>query len=535
MHHEPGWSPSSAPRRAGTTIHCVGIACLCLFGASCTSDSVREEAAEALDIPARFTASSPSLHSKSLSPDGWLKDFKAPGLSTLVKEAIAKNHDLKSAAARMKAAKARSVLEGANRWPQLGGSFDASHTKRRSTNNANSGTSTQTNSSAAESQSSGPNLSFEDYDLGLNLSWEIDLWGRLRDTQRAAVLDYQAAAGDYYAARLSLAANTAKAWFNAIEAALQHQLAEETHESFKRNLEVVEAAFDRGIQDDAGGDNALDVRLARANVAGARARIAETRRSLDTAARTLEVLLGRYPAEQIPVSKSFPSLRRSVPVGLPSELLLRRPDILAAEYRLAAGGARVLASKKAFLPTIRITGSKVSRTEKFEDLLSWESIVSNIAGGVTQPIFEGGRLAAELGISKADREEALHLYAQTALNAFQEVESTLASERYLAERESALNLAAKESIEAEKIALKQYDRGLVDIITVLEAQRRSFDSRSTRIMVSNLRLQNRIDLYLALGGDFDSLLDADIFPPNPEQPNEARARKKSRSTLKARR
>jgi multidrug efflux system outer membrane protein len=517
--------PSFIQRHASRHLlaFCSGVALLCVclaFSACVTSESSPAGSAE-LDVPANWSAAA-NARVTTDPVAGWLQDLSAPGLEPLVREAIEHNRDLKAAAARLSAAKARAVVAGADRWPQLGGDLRGSHSKRERNRNQ----SNLSNGEAAATDLS--SLSFEDYDLGLNLSWEIDLWGRLRNVQRAAIAEYQASRADFYAARLSLAANSAKGWFNAVEAARLNALANETLASFKSNLEVVVQAFERGINDDAGTDNALDIRLARANVATAEANVHATRRNLDAAKRSLEVLLGRYPAEQIAVANSFPNLPRGVPAGLPSELLLRRPDILASEWRLSASGERVSAARKAFLPSIRLTASEGSQTARFRDLLDADTIAKNIAANLAQPLFEGGRLLANSRIAGAEREENIETYAQIALTAFEEVETTLAAERYLAEQEAALEVAAAESVQAESLAETQYSRGLVDIITVLESQRRSFNSRSALISISNQRLQNRIDLYLSLGGDFDSLQDAADLPASQSADN-APGRKEKRS------
>ncbi len=420
---------------------------------------------------------------------GWVNDFQGGKVKALVDEAWKKNYDLSAAAARMRAAEGRRLVEGSERFPRVSGDFDSGRRRRSSTG---AGDSTGVSGQRVNN-----------FDLGMTFGWELDVWGRLRNRSRAADADALAAIMDYRAARLSLAANTAKAWFNAAEAEQQVRLAEETVKSFQANLDVLEGNFVRGV-DARGGDAALDLRLATANVEGARARLKSRQRERDAAARALEVLLGRYPANEIKVRAELPEIRRSVPAGLPSELLRRRPDILAAERRLAAALERVMEAKKSLLPSIDLTGGAGRSSVQLDDILRPDSIVWNIANSITQPVFEGGRLIGEIKISGADRDERIALYGQTVLNAFQEVETTLAAEAYLGDEQKALEKAASESIAAEELAWDQYQRGLVDIVTVLESQRRAFDSRSSSISIKNQRLQNRIDLYLALGGDFDS-------------------------------
>ena len=400
---------------------------ICLV--SCSTQTGSLSSGADIGIPANYRAASGP--SRSTAVDGWVKDLSAPGLGALVDEAVTRNHDLKAAAARMRSAKARAVMEGAQRWPEVSGT-------------SNGGTSTAPGAMGRESRDS--------YDLGLNLRWEIDLWGRLRNLQRAAEDEFAATESDYYAARLSLAANTAKAWFNAVEAEQQLRLANETLVSFEKNLGIVERSFDRGIDDD-GRDAALDVRLARANVATARARVANTGGNRDAAARSLEVLLGRYPSESIPVSNALPALKKPVPTGLPGDLLLRRPDVLSQERRLAATGQRLVTSKKAFLPSLSLTGSGGLQTESLRRLLSAESLATSIAAGLAQPVFEGGRLRAGVEEAKANQDEALENFTQTVLVAFGEVETTLAAERYLESQEAALKVAASLTRDTAKAEL----------------------------------------------------------------------------------
>jgi outer membrane protein, multidrug efflux system len=200
----------------------------------------------------------------------------------------------------------------------------------------------------------------------------------------------------------------------------------------------------------------------------------------------------------------MPRNARSVPAGLPSELLLRRPDILRAEYRAAARQQDLQAAWKSLLPSFKLTADGSTASTKLRDLLDERKLVASLAEGLTQPIFRGGRLKAEVKIAEAERDELAAAYGSTALKAFQEVETALAAEAYLDRQIDALRQFAADSKEAEELALTNYVRGLTTMVTVLEAQRRSFDSRSALIRAENERLQNRIDLHLALGGDFTS-------------------------------
>ena len=432
-----------------------------------------------LDIktPVNWTA----LGDESLPPfsSGWLKDIEDPLLPDLIAQALAHNHNLQSVAARLEISRADTVIFGADRYPQIFAGVSGARRQRTGT----SGFALTSNRS-------------DTFGISFDVNWEVDLWGRLRDRARASVADFQASESEYRSARLSLAGRTSKSWFDTVEAELQVKLAEDTLESFEDNLEVVEERFRRGIS------RALDVRLTRTNVAAARSNLHSRMRLRDLEVRTLEVIMGRYPAYKLALASDLPVITQPVPAGLPAELLERRPDIRAAERRLAAADSRLKVSKKNRLPAIRLTASGGTSTDDLSEILNTDFKVWSLVGNLAQPLFQGGRLAAEVDRSQAGREQALAEYGQTALQAFREVESALAAEVYLRKQESALRTGAKEALEAEELAWEQYQKGITDIVTVLESQRRAFDSKRQLLQISNQRLQNRIDLYLALGGDF---------------------------------
>jgi outer membrane protein TolC len=201
---------------------------------------------------------------------------------------------------------------------------------------------------------------------------------------------------------------------------------------------------------------------------------------------------------------------------LPSDLLHRRPDLIAAERQLAASLERVKIAKKDLLPTISLSSSTGTSSGELRDILDPDLLIWNIAGNLTQPIFQGGRLLAGIDLANANSRSALANYAQVALNAFRELESLLAAEGFLQDELSASEQAAIESVAAEELAWQQYQRGLVDIITVLESQRRAFTAQSSLLSVMNNRLANRINLYLALGGNFALVKDPAEGPSHSE-------------------
>jgi multidrug efflux system outer membrane protein len=286
-------------------------------------------------------------------------------------------------------------------------------------------------------------------------------------------------------------------------------LAQRTVASFGRSRAAIEERYRGGLV------TALDVRLARENEATARANLAQRRREQDAAARSLEVVLGRYPAAGLRPPATLPGIAHPVPAGLPATLLDRRPDLVAAGLRLDAAGARARGARKNRLPSLSLTTSGGTASEHLKDLLDWDRLVWSLVSGLTQPLFAGGRLSAEAALARAQDSEALADYAREALTAFREVEAALAAEGHYTDQAAALEVAAAESGRAADLAQERYTEGLIDIVTLLEAQRRAFTAESARLRTARERLANRVDLYLALGGDFAAPAAAPTPAPTP--------------------
>ncbi len=444
------------------------------FMGCATSPKVADRPLE-VNPPAKWVSGIENEALREQMPIGWLSTFNDPKLEAIIAEAMAHNYSLRTWASLIETANANAIITGANRYPQLGVGLDSSRRQTRT-----------------------PAKSFSNsHSLDLNLSWEIDLWGRLRDQSAAAIADIEAAQADYRAARLSIAGLCAKAWFRMTTAKAQLNLAQETLRIFESNAAFIQNRFESGTS------SSLDLRLTLAQAANARATLAQRQQQYDEDVRTLEVLLGRYPANSLKESIDLPSIKSNVPAGLPSDLLTRRPDILAAERRLAAADRRIRESKKRLLPSISLTGSAGTTSSDLSDLLDDDFSVWNIAGGLFQPLFQGKRLVADIERKKSIAEQAFLSYAQTILNAFQEVEDTLAAEQYLAQREVALLESTTHSKSAERLAQDEYASGVSDIFTVLDSQRRALDAQNQYLSIRELRLNNRVNLYLALGGNFD--------------------------------
>ena len=418
----------------------------------------------------------------------WWNDFGDTGLSAAVDTALARNYNLLSAAARLDQAAADAQAAEGDLRPTVQAAFNGSRRKQNFVGFPIPGGEGQVLSTVSTN-----------YGVSLDVSWEIDLWGRLRGTSRAALADLQASAADLRGAQLSIAGQTTKSWLAIAEAQQQVDLSRQTVESFKVSAKQVQDRFEAGIRP------ALDLRLALLNVSNAEAQLQQRLQQFDAVARQLEVLLGEYADGTIDTPATLPPLTPTVPIGLPSDLVARRPDLVAAERKLSAALARADVSRSDLLPRISLTGSTGIATDGLRSLIDGDFGVWSLLGNVVAPLWQGGRLRAQVSRADARGAEALADYATAALTAYAEVETALAAEEFLATREQHLSHSVEQARAAERLAQERYRAGLETYVTVLDSQRSAVSAEIELIAARRIRLENRVDLYLALGGGFEQL------------------------------
>jgi NodT family efflux transporter outer membrane factor (OMF) lipoprotein len=439
-------------------------------------------------------------------PVDWWATFGDPELDAIIEVALNRNYDLQAAAARLGQAEAMARMAGADLKPSIGLNLGASRAKQNFVGFPLPGggvlSTTSTRSSAT-----------------LDIYWEVDLWGRIRAGASAAVADLQATAAELRGARLSIASRTAKTWFAVLEAREQLRLAENTVASWRTSADQVRARFLKGLRP------AVELRLALSTLAEAEAIAELYRQQLDLYTRQLETLMGGYPGGdllEIFDAGNLPPTPPPPPAGLPADLIGRRPDLVAAERRLAAADQRIREAKRSLYPRLALTASGGSVSEQFADLIDGDFGVWSLAAGLFQPIFEGGRLRANVDRTRSVSDEIVALYAEAALRAYAEVESTLTAEVTLAGQESALAESSENLVAARRLADDRYRIGVGDYLTVLESQSREFRALGALLSVKRQRLDNRIDLFLALGGGFppEPLEQIERFPAGAEQTTE---------------
>lgn len=444
-----------------------------LFLAGCAVSAISPEVREQ-DLPESWRG----VDEYGAVRDGWLAELGDERLDGLVEAAMGRNYQLAQQAAAVEAAQQAVTISGAARLPDLSLSFDPS--RRRVISNQFGITRTSSN-----------------FELGADLSWEIDAWGKLRDVERQAGLNLLAAQARYQDSRRKVAAGVARAWFNVTGAAELLGLLRERLANLEEDLDIIESAYNQGLT------GALDVYLARAGADQERARIAAQEQTLTENRIALQLLLGDYPDGKLETGAALPLIETPVPAGLPSELISRRPDLQQAWANLLASDAAVAIAHKQRFPRLVLVASGGDVSEDLDSLLNGTPLAWSILGNLTQPLFNAGRLKAQEQQARARLVQAENQYLDSLYRAFSEVENALSRSRSLQTRYRVVLDAEKNAVAGLNLAFEQYQRGLVSYTTVLEAQRRAFDIQSGVIELRNQLLQNRIALHLALGGNFN--------------------------------
>ena len=466
-------------------LRAVPVAVAVVMGAGCATLLPVERPALGVPMPAEWTGG--AVAAGELGPEWWT-DFGDDALSAAIETVLSRNLDLAAAAARLEQAAADArVASGALR-PTIQASYNGSRRKQNFVGFPIPGAEDEVLSTV-----------FTNQGVSLDTTWEVDLWGKLRTTEQAALADLQRSAADLRGAQLSMAGQTAKAWFAIAEAQQQVLLTEATVESFDESVERVRDRFESGVRP------ALDLRLALLNLSNARGQLTQRRQQLDASTRQLEVLLAQYAGGNLAPPPDLPEMPSAVPAGVPANLVGRRPDLVAAERQVAASEARLRVARRELLPTFSLTVNTGTATDALRDLLSGDFAVWSLVGNVLAPLWQGGKLRVQVDRAEAQVAEVLASYVNTALTAYSEVETALAAEEHLAERVDHVTTSVEQARAAERLADERYRTGLDSYITVLDSQRSAFQAESELIAARRLRLENRVDLYLALGGGFEQL------------------------------
>jgi multidrug efflux system outer membrane protein len=451
-----------------------------LFLAACTVGPNYQRPVVA--VPDQFYGAMAPADAKSIADVAWFDLFRDPTLRSLIDEALKNGYDVRIAAARVEQARARYGIAGAERFPSIDYSavYEYGHTSKFAT----------------PSDATGGILI-----ANANVGWEADLWGRIRRLNEAARADYLATEEARRGVLLSLISEVAAAYFDLRELDAELEIARHTTAGLQNTADLFRRRAEGGTA------SGLDTSRAEALLATESAQIPVLERAIVAKENQINLLLGRLPA---PIARGLAldqqPLPPSVPAGLPSTLLLRRPDVRAAEQELIAANAGIGVAQAAFYPTLNLTGLLGGQSPELGSLLS-SGHTWSIESGLLGPIFNAGRLRNQKRLAIAQFEEARAAYERDITAALGEVSTDLVSNEKLAEAESQRTRAVDADREAVRLATLRYESGFSAYFEVLDAQEQLFTAETSAAQVRRDRLVALVDLYRALGGGWQ--------PPSP--------------------
>lgn len=412
----------------------------------------------------------------------WFEVFKDEELQKLVRTALDQNYDLRLAVARIDAARANVGLARSNQFPQFEVGADLT-TIRTS---ANSG-------SAAPGQAGGKR-SFGEVFLSL-LTFEVDLWGRRRQQTKAARAQLESTEEDRKTVATIIVSDVATNYFNLLELDSELEIAKRTLTARQESLQLITARQQGGLA------TMLDVRQAEQLVYEASQTIPDTERLIEQTENQISLLLGNNPAA-IPRGASLSQQQElpAVPPGLPSSLLERRPDIRSAEQLLISENALVSAARKAYFPTISLTGAFGFQSNSLANLFSGPSRAWTLIPQITQPIFTAGRLKSNVNFQKAQRDYAIAQYQQTIQTAFGDVSNALVQYRRIREIRAQQELLVTTLQDASSLAHVRYEGGIDTLLNALVSDTSLFNAELSLAQTKRNELLSLVQLYKALGG-----------------------------------
>ncbi len=423
----------------------------------------------------------------------WWDVFNNPEITQLVDDVLKYNLDIKKAFARILEVQSQFVQTRADRFPSLGFNGEVQRQKRPIIGIL-------------------PGESFtvrsDSHTLSLPASFELDLWGRLARAEEAARADLLQAEENHQTIVQSIVAEAVTLYLQMESYERRIQITEQSIENYRRSLALVKSRYERGLSP------LLDLKQARRTLAQAETALPFLRQELGITQQNLAVLTGTYPQTRPPRSQPEDYFKPLAPVpsGLPSELLLRRPDIRSAEAGLRALNARVGAAKAGRFPRITLTGSFGYTSEELDLLIKPESELWSLAAGVSQPLFDAGKLKSHQQGAEARYQQGLAEYAKVLLTAFSEVEKALLTRQEQLERRDRVLNFLTEARAVQNVAQKRYERGLGDYLTVLESQRTRFLAEEELVLVDLAIMTNRVRLHRAMGTGWTDMNTASYRP-----------------------
>jgi multidrug efflux system outer membrane protein len=431
--------------------------------------------------PAAFRGGEGKAQAESIADANWETVATDPVLQELIRDAISNNLDLRTAAARVTEARARYGIAKSFLYPSVG---------------VTGGYSSQQDSQLADlPQGDASNSSYENWNAGVQASWELDLFGRVQRQSEAAFARYLATEQGQRAVLVTLVGDVASSYLLLRQLDMELEIAHQTVVSNEETVRFYQNRLKGGLS------NRLELDTAIANLARTNTLIPQLEFDVATTENRLSLLLGRPPG---PIERGEPLSSSHVPpslaVGMPAALLERRPDVQAAEQELVAANANVGAAKALYFPRISITGLYGTVSGDFSDLMDNDAEVWSVSPSLFAPVFQGGRISRNYEAAQAAYEQAFFQYQKAALNAYREVANALAGIRTLGVARATLQIGVKALQDAATLSRLRYDAGLASYLEILNADQDLFDQRILLAETQGAELRAYVELYRALGG-----------------------------------
>lgn len=429
----------------------------------------------------------------------WWESFEDSLFNDVLSDFNKSSPDLKTISSRMNVAKQILKINKASRLPSFSLGMNGTSRKQNLTAFGLSDDFFGGGPDSSQSNDSGSGVtSFSSSNFGLNLTmqWELDVWGKLFNRARGASSEYQSAYYDLSFLSFSMRIQLAKLYFSTVESLEQYELAKETYNSVSELADMVSARYDKGLR------SSLDLRLTKSSVASSKAQMEIRKQAYLVLVRRLESMLGKYPSGKYVVNSELASKLPSIAIGIPSEILNRRPDIKSSLAKLQAASHKKSESISSLLPSFILTSSTGNSSNDLNDVLNEDYQIWSQGLTVGLPLFQGGSIRANKNIAEENLNIAKQNLIKTIINAYSEVEQTLFAENSNDILLDAYENAAEQAEAAYKLSRERYDSGLVDLIAVMDSQQRWFLSRSQVLAAKKNKIDTRLNLLLAFGGNF---------------------------------
>ena len=448
----------------------------------------------------------------STIPKDWWNIFQDENLNVIMNEFLNNNYDLKIALLSLQASQSLSVFNKNSLFPDLsfglGNSIKQTNNKGTQLENIKIPTIEEIIDNTTD-ETIGHIHGFEEleeisitenHQLSLSSQWEVDLWGKMSSNNLSIDKDLEIQQNDFNFFKFSVISQAIKIYFNVVELNEQVNLANSSVIANQDVFNIVEERYNKGI-----GASLLDYRLAKSNLLISQASLEQRKMTLDSYKRQLEALIGRYPTGNVLISSSLSNYLPVIPGNLPSDIIKNRPDIISSYNKIESAELDLYHANKMKYPSFNLTSSIGTSSGELKDILNGDALVWGLGSNILLPIFQNGKLKANEDLAESIYEKAKIEYYNTLLEAFSEIENKLAASQMLDTQVLLLMEALDEAQKTYELAKDRYNKGLIDLLTVIDSQKRMFNTESQMILSRRVLIENRIDLLICLGGNFSEI------------------------------